>query len=96
MIGTCSYPVLGDMQVPTPAMPNTFQAIAFDLTDYHGPFGSVHIRDKTTVGQRLALAGIATAYGDASVYAQGPTVASATLSSSQGACLPNDISITEE
>ena len=38
------------------------QAIAFDLTDYNGPFGSVHIRDKTTVGKRLALGGISQAY----------------------------------
>ena len=66
--------------VPNPKMPNTFQAIAFDLTDYHGPYGSVHIRDKTTVGERLAAAGIATAYGETSQYWQGPTVVSAMVS----------------
>ena len=44
-------------------------------------FGSVHIRDKTTVGERLAIAGMKTAYGDTQAYAQGPTVAAATLKS---------------
>ena len=66
--------------VPNPAMPNTFTAIAFDLTDYHGPYGSVHIRDKSTVGKRLAQAGIAQAYGSTTTYWQGPTVESAVLS----------------
>ena len=66
--------------VPNPAMPNTFQAIAFDLTDYNNPFGSVHIRDKTTVGKRLALGGISQAYGTPGIYWQGPTIASAKAS----------------
>ena len=35
-------------------MPNTFTAIALDLTDNTSPYGSVHIRDKTTVGERTA------------------------------------------
>jgi hypothetical protein len=63
-------------------MPNTFQAIGFDLTDYHGPYGSVHIRDKTTVGLRLAAAAMGTVYG-AGTYWQGPTVSSATIGSGQ-------------
>lgn len=66
--------------VPNLAMPNTFQAIAFDLTDYNSPFGSVHIRDKTTVGHRLALGGISQAYGTPGIYWQGPTIASAKAS----------------
>ena len=66
--------------VPNPAMPNTFQAIAFDLTDYNSPFGSVHIRDKTTVGKRLALGGISQAYGTPGIYWEGPTIASAKAS----------------
>jgi len=44
-----------------------------------GPFGSVHIRDKTSVGERLAAAGVGLAYGDSSSYWQGPTVLSAAL-----------------
>ena len=42
---------------------NTFDAIAIDLTDRTSPFGSVHIRDKQTVAQRLAAGGLAVAYG---------------------------------
>eukprot|EP00041_Stephanoeca_diplocostata_P033498 m.1108937 g.1108937 ORF g.1108937 m.1108937 type:complete len:474 (+) comp24352_c0_seq33:177-1598(+) len=49
--------------VPNKAMPNVFDAIAFDLLDLTSPFGSVHIRDKTTVGNRLAAGGLALAYG---------------------------------
>ena len=67
--------------VPNPAMPNTFSATAFDLTDYNSPFGSVHIRDKTTVGKRLALGGISQAYGAPDIYWQGPTITSAKAAS---------------
>ena len=67
--------------VPNKAMPNTFTAIALDLTDNTSPYGSVHIRDKTTVGERLAAAGIKAAYGAADAYVQGPTVGAATLKS---------------
>ena len=62
--------------VPNAKMPNVFDAIAIDLTDRTSPFGSVHIRDKTTVGARLAAAGTAVAYGDATAYWQGPVVSS--------------------
>lgn len=61
-------------------MPNVFDAIAVDLTDYTSPYGSVHIRDKTSVGERLAAAGMATVYKQASTYWQGPTATSAVAS----------------
>jgi len=67
--------------VPNKAMPNVFDAIAHDLTDYTSPYGSVHIRDKTTVGERLAAAGLATVYNQAGTYWQGPTATSATVAS---------------
>lgn len=57
--------------VPNDSMPNTFDAIALDLTDHGSPYGDVHIRDKTTVGQRLAAAGLSVAYG-VDTYWQGP------------------------
>ena len=39
-------------------------AVAIDLTDHTSPYGSVHIRDKASVAERLAYAGIAVAYGE--------------------------------
>merc|ERR1711957_647477 len=50
--------------LPNPVMPNTFMAVAYDLGDAESPFGSVHIRYKTEVGERLALAGRRVAYGE--------------------------------
>ena len=44
-------------------------------------FGSVHIRDKTTVGERLAAAGIKAAYNGTETYVQGPIVGAVTLKS---------------
>lgn len=41
----------------------------------------MHIRDKTTVGERLAAAGIKAAYGGTETYVQGPTVGAVTLKS---------------
>ena len=49
-------------------------AVAMDLGDPTSPFGSVHPRDKETVGMRLSLAGRAIAYGDNDVYYTGPLV----------------------
>jgi sialate O-acetylesterase len=66
--------------VPNERMPNTFTAIAIDLTDNTSPFGSVHIRDKTTVGERLAAAGIRAVYSGGAGYVQGPTLSHAVRS----------------
>ena len=66
-------------KVPNPAMPNVFDAIAVDLTDHTSPYGSVHIRDKTSVGERLAAGALATVYNQASYYWQGPTASSAAV-----------------
>ena len=52
-------------------------AVSMDLGDPTSPFGSVHPRDKETVGERLALAGRAIAYGEKSIYYTGPIVSSA-------------------
>jgi hypothetical protein len=51
-----------------------FNAIAIDLTDRTSPYGSVHIRDKYTVAQRLSAGGISIAYNDTDIYWQGPYV----------------------
>ena len=69
----------GFPSVPNAKMPNVFNAIAIDLLDRTSPYGSVHIRDKLAVGQRLAAGGIAVAYKDADTYWGGPTVESAVL-----------------
>ena len=59
-------------------MPNTFDAIAIDLTDRTSPYGSVHIRDKTSVADRLFAGALCVAYGDKTSYWQGPVATSAT------------------
>ena len=43
-------------------------AVAMDLGDPTSPFGSIHPRDKTDVGNRLALAGLAVGYGKDKYY----------------------------
>lgn len=63
--------------VPNPILKeNVFNAIAIDLTDRTSPYGSVHIRDKKSVSERLANGGIQVAYGGKN-YWQGPTISSA-------------------
>lgn len=62
--------------LPNDLMPNTFLATTIDLGDATSPFGSVHCRYKTEVGQRLALKALKQAYGDTAVYA-GPVFSSA-------------------
>ncbi|KAK6169986.1 hypothetical protein SNE40_018487 [Patella caerulea] len=57
--------------VPNPRQKNVFMAVAMDLPDYTSPFYSVHPRDKETVASRLALSGLAVAYGKTEKY-QGP------------------------
>ncbi|BFZ09705.1 hypothetical protein BsWGS_12744 [Bradybaena similaris] len=57
--------------VPNPKMPNTFMAVTIDLPDFNSTHTSVHPRDKKDVGDRLALSGLAIAYGRPEVY-QGP------------------------
>lgn len=73
--------------VPNPKMPKVFNAVAIDLTDRSSPYGSVHIRDKLTVAQRLSAGGIAVAYGDQSRYWQGPVVQSAVVDRSRGTAI---------
>lgn len=73
-----NYPVIRWHQTadygyaPNPKMPNTFMAVAMDLGDEKSPCGSVHPRDKQTVGYRLYLGARAVAYGDRQVPFQGP------------------------
>ncbi|BFZ09706.1 hypothetical protein BsWGS_12748 [Bradybaena similaris] len=57
--------------VPNPKMPNTFMAVAIDLPDFNSTYGRIHPRYKKDVGDRLALSGLAIAYGRPEVY-QGP------------------------
>jgi sialate O-acetylesterase len=68
--------------LPNPKMPNTFMATTYDLGDATSPFGSVHTRWKSEVGERLALAGRKVAYGEA-VYS-GPTFTNVTAHSCDG------------
>jgi hypothetical protein len=48
--------------LPNDLMPNTFMATTIDLGDALSPFGSVHCRYKTEVGERLAQAALKHAY----------------------------------
>ncbi|XP_012942502.1 sialate O-acetylesterase [Aplysia californica] len=57
--------------VPNPKMPNVFMAVAMDLPDFNSTYGAIHPRDKTDVGLRLALGGLALAYEQSTFY-QGP------------------------
>ena len=65
--------------LPNPLMKNTFMATTYDLGDATSPYGSVHTRYKTEVGERLSLAGRHVAYGE-HVYT-GPVFANITAKS---------------
>ncbi|XP_040182077.1 sialate O-acetylesterase-like isoform X2 [Rana temporaria] len=73
-----NYPVIRWHQTadfgytPNSKMPNTFMAVTMDLGDEKSPYGSVHPRDKGTVGYRLYLGARAIAYGEKEVQFQGP------------------------
>ena len=58
---------------------NVHIGILTDLYDAGSPCGSVHIRNKTTVGARLSLGTLAMAYGVASTPYTGPIPASVTV-----------------
>jgi sialate O-acetylesterase len=68
--------------VPNDILKNVFMAVAMDLGDPDSPHGSVHPRDKQDVGRRLSTAGRAIAYGESSIYINGPIMKRATVSSS--------------
>ena len=59
--------------VPNDRQKNVFMAVAMDLGNLKSPYGSVHPTDKTDVGNRLALAGLAVGYGKERYYT-GPMV----------------------
>ena len=65
--------------VPNARMKRVFMAVTMDLGDPTSPYGSIHPRDKQDVGARLALAGRAVAYNDASIYYTGPIAKQAKL-----------------
>jgi sialate O-acetylesterase len=61
--------------VPNDAMPNTFMAMAMDLGDHSAPADFPilwHPRYKKKIGQRLANAAMAIAYGQTDKYWSGP------------------------
>ena len=70
--------------VPNPRMPATFMAVAVDTYDEES---GIHPRYKAVVGERLAVAGLAVAYGAEGVPSQGPVVTEATRVRTAG-CLP--------
>eukprot|EP01052_Picozoa_sp_SAG31_P012287 SAG31_NODE_715_length_12634_cov_5.289190_11_plen_272_part_00 len=51
---------------------NVAMTVGIDLSDPGSPCGNVHIRNKTAVGERMALAARALAYGDRTVKYTGP------------------------
>jgi hypothetical protein len=68
--------------LPNKYMPNVFMAVTIDLGDATSPFGSVHCRYKTEVGQRLALAARKVTYGENSAgVSTGPVFDKATFGS---------------
>lgn len=74
-LGDTSFPALRWAQTAALALPNTGMAVAMDLGDPGSPEGSIHPRDKQTVGLRLALNALALQYSVSVPYA-GPSVAS--------------------
>ena len=60
--------------VPNDRQKNVFMAVAMDLGNPNSTYGSIHPTDKTDVGNRLALAGLAVGYGKDKYYT-GPLVA---------------------
>uniref|UniRef100_H2ZQA6 Sialate O-acetylesterase domain-containing protein n=1 Tax=Ciona savignyi TaxID=51511 RepID=H2ZQA6_CIOSA len=77
------YPVIRWRQtanygyVPNDKMPNTFMAVAMDLTDSESPTGGIHPRDKQTVAERLLLGSMNVAYGRKDINPDGPLPTSA-------------------
>jgi hypothetical protein len=55
------------------SLPNVGVTIGTDLSDPHSPCGNVHIRNKTAVGNRMAIAARALAYNESIPYT-GPLV----------------------
>lgn len=72
------WPWLREAQAQTQYLPYTGMASAIDVGD---PY-DIHPKDKRTVGERLALAALAIAYGKDTDYA-GPTYHSHTISGNQ-------------
>ncbi len=66
-----NWPPLRQAQLETLQLPKTGMALCFDVSD-----GDIHPPDKRSVGERLALAARAIAYGKAVVHS-GPTLRSA-------------------
>jgi sialate O-acetylesterase len=69
--GEDNWAVLREQQADATRIPNTAMAVSYDV----GEWNDIHPLDKKTVGQRLALAARAIAYGEASVVYQGPRYA---------------------
>ena len=59
--------------VPNARQKSVFMAVAMDLGNLNAPLFSSHPTDKTDVGKRLALAGLAVGYGEDKYYT-GPLV----------------------
>jgi sialate O-acetylesterase len=57
---------------PHSTMQKFFLAIAADLPDYNSPSGDIHPRYKRQIADRLALAAFNVAYGNSTVFFQGP------------------------
>lgn len=66
--GESRWAELRDVQRRTLALPYTGMAVAIDV----GEWNDVHPLDKQTVGQRLALAAEAAAYGEKKIISAGP------------------------
>eukprot|EP01111_Echinosteliopsis_oligospora_P000978 TRINITY_DN1123_c0_g1_i1.p1 TRINITY_DN1123_c0_g1~~TRINITY_DN1123_c0_g1_i1.p1 ORF type:complete len:499 (-),score=172.11 TRINITY_DN1123_c0_g1_i1:61-1440(-) len=76
-----TFPAVADLrqaQLAGLTLPKVAYASAVDLGDASSPFGSIHPRDKQTVGSRLANAAREVAYGETGIIWQGPTFSSAT------------------
>ena len=59
--------------VPNDRQEKMFMAVAMDLGNLYSPYSSVHPTNKRDVGKRLALSGLAVAYGKKEYYT-GPLV----------------------
>ena len=65
-------------------LPKVAMTVGIDLSDPGSPCGNVHIRNKTAVGERMALAARALAYDEPDVHYTGPVASNFTLQTGEG------------
>lgn len=78
-----SLPLIREAQKAALKLPNVAMSSAIDLGDHESWMFNIHPRNKTLVGERLALHAQALAYGGNSVVHDGPVLVKATQAQAQ-------------